>query len=78
MTTQSQWICQENIRRFRTLCAGASDEAERAILAELLRREEVTLAALKAPPPAADRAPDPRVRLLRAPTPISDDAFSLE
>lgn len=78
MSTLSQWICQENIERFRTLYAAASDEAERATLAELLRREEATLAALNAPTPAADRAPDPRVKLLRAPTPIPDDALSLE
>lgn len=46
MTDWIQWVCEQNVERFRTLLASSRKECERKILAELLSREETKLARL--------------------------------
>ena len=45
--TRAEWICHQNIERFRNQLACAQDEPRRALLRALLREQETSLAQLK-------------------------------
>jgi hypothetical protein len=58
MTTLDQWICRQNIERFRALYALATDERKRKALSELLAQEQVKLQELMSTPSPSDPARD--------------------
>lgn len=58
MTSLDQWVCRENIERFRALYAMATDERKRKTLLELLAQEQAELQELTSTPLPTDPAQD--------------------